>query len=101
MILPTVNAFLREYRIGAMRLLKELSMDSQELIEKDEENEVKENRAGKKKVSIKILAPTNDLVNMIIDEMGIRSREPSLKDKKTSAFSCFLLQMKTIFNLFK
>ena len=89
LILPTVNAFLREYRIGAMRLLKELSMDSQELIEKDEENEVKENRAGKKKVSIKILAPTNDLVNMIIDEMGIRSREPSLKDKKTSAFSSF------------
>jgi signal transduction histidine kinase len=90
LILPTVNAFLREYRIGAMRLLKELSNDrSQELIEKDEENEVKESRAGKKKVSVKILTPTNDLVDMIIDEMGIISREPSLKDKKTSAFSSF------------
>lgn len=58
LILPTVNAFLREYRIGAIQLLKELSMDrSQELIENDEENEVKGKRASKKKVSIKILPP--------------------------------------------
>ena len=49
LILPTVNAFLREYRIGAMQLLKELSMDrSQELIEKDEENEVKGKKQEKK-----------------------------------------------------
>ncbi|MGA9844793.1 MAG: HAMP domain-containing sensor histidine kinase, partial [Nitrososphaeraceae archaeon] len=90
LILPTVNAFLREYRIGAMQLLKELSMDrSQELIEKDEENEVKGKRARKKMVRIKILTPTNDSVNMIIDEMGMRSREPSLNDKKTSVFSSF------------
>ena len=90
LILPTVNAFLREYRIGAMQLLKELSMDrSQELIEKDEENEVKGKRARKKMVRIKILTPTNDSVNMIIDKMGIRSREPSLNDKKTSVFSSF------------
>jgi two-component system sensor histidine kinase VicK len=90
LILPTVNAFLREYRIGAIQLLKDLSMDrNQELIENDEENEVKGKRASKKKVSIKILTPTNDLVDMKMDEMGIRSRERSLKDEKAEGFSSF------------
>ena len=44
LILPTINAFLREYRIGAMQLLKELSSGTnQELNEQDEE---KRSKAG-------------------------------------------------------
>ena len=71
LILPTVNAFLREYRMGIMQWLKELSMDiNQDLIvENDKENEVKQNRANRKKISVKILTPANYLVNKLIDEL--------------------------------
>ena len=70
LILPTVNAFLREYRMGILQWLKELSMDiNQELVENDKENEVKQNRANRKNISVKILTPANYLVNKLIDEL--------------------------------
>ena len=101
LILPTINAFLREYRIGAMQLLKELSSGTnQELNEQDEENNVKENRSGRKKISIRILTPTNDLVGKIIDELDIgstiadntivvSSTVTNLKDKSSGGFPSF------------
>ena len=70
LILPTVNAFLRKYRMGIMQWLKELSMDiNKELLENDRENEIKRNRANRKNISIKILTPANYLVNKLIDEL--------------------------------
>ena len=40
LILPTVNAFLREHRIGALQLLKELSANGSEVaLERDNEYE--------------------------------------------------------------
>jgi two-component system, OmpR family, sensor histidine kinase VicK len=104
LILPTINAFLREYRIGAMQLLKELSSGTtQELDEQDEENNVKENRTGRKKISIRILTPTNDLVGKIIDELdigstiadnaiGVSSTVTNLKDKSSGGFPSFSSQ---------
>ena len=71
LILPTVNAFLREYRIGAIHLLKELSLGMMQDLEAN--NEKKDREFARKKISIKILTPTNDLVNKIIKEMGIGS----------------------------
>ena len=95
LILPTVNAFLRDYRIGAIQLFKQLSTGTdKELKESDGGN-----RAGRKKISIKILTPTNDLVRQIIDEMsrgststtdnnfGISSKTSNLIGKKSSVFS--------------
>ena len=104
LILPTINAFLREYRIGAMQLLKELSSGTnQELNEQDEGNNVKENRIGRKKISIRILTPTNDLVGKIIDELdigstitdnaiGVSSKVTNLKDKSSGGFPSFSSQ---------
>jgi signal transduction histidine kinase len=79
LILPTVNAFLREYRIGAIHLLKELSLGKiQDLEANTEERE----HAGKN-VSIKILTPICNLANRIIEELAIdadsRSRSNSLQ----------------------
>jgi signal transduction histidine kinase len=69
LILPTVNAFLREYRIGAIQILKELSLGIMQDL--DANNERREREPTRSKISIKILTPTNDLVNKIIEEMGI------------------------------
>lgn len=74
LILPTVNAFLREYRIGALQLIKELATKGSKVaLENDNEYEVKENRTNTKHINIKILTPTNDLVGKIIDELDIGS----------------------------
>jgi hypothetical protein len=76
LICPTVNAFLREYRIGAIQLFKEISAagadpdldnnkDNKDNASKSKEGRAKEKR---KRINIKILTPTNDSVNRIIDE---------------------------------
>ena len=39
------------------------------ILENDKENEVKQNRANRKKISVKILTPANYLVNKLIDEL--------------------------------
>jgi signal transduction histidine kinase len=69
LILPTVNAFLREYRIGAIHLLKDLSLDM--IQDSNASNEKEERKTTRKKISIKILTPTNELINKIIEEMDI------------------------------
>jgi Tfp pilus assembly PilM family ATPase len=50
LILPTVNAFLREYRIGAIRLLKELSRGKTQDLETNNEKRESEH-VGKKLTS--------------------------------------------------
>jgi hypothetical protein len=67
--LPTVNAFLREYRIGTIHLLKELPLGKMQGLEANTE---KREREYDKKISVKILTPSNDLANKIIEELGIR-----------------------------
>ena len=90
LILPTVNAFLREYRMGILQWLKELSMDiNQELIENDKENEVKQNRTNRKKISVKILTPANYLVNKLIDELTtITDDDDKIVATTNSSSSC-------------
>jgi signal transduction histidine kinase len=75
LILPTANAFLREYRIGAIRLLKELSLGKIQDLEANTEERERE-RAGKK-TTIKILTPVNNLVNKIIEELAIGASNSS------------------------
>ena len=73
LICPTVNAFLREHRIGALQLFREITTDADSSPDHNaSESEIEE--SGKRKrnrVNIKILTPTNELVSKIIEEMGI------------------------------
>ncbi|HZD82268.1 MAG TPA: hypothetical protein VE076_05250, partial [Nitrososphaeraceae archaeon] len=64
LILPTVNAFMREYRIGAIRILKELSTKA------TQENLQRQGIRGAE-MSIRILTPTNDDVDKIINNMNV------------------------------
>lgn len=78
LILPTVNAFMREYRIGVIQLLAEaspLSRTSQSITvplgkAEDDQSEKGIRRSG---VSIKILTPTNNEIEKIITEIGADS----------------------------
>ena len=56
LMLPTVNSFMREYRIGAIHLIEELSTQS-------------EARA----INIRILTPINNTVRKIIEEMKTKT----------------------------
>jgi hypothetical protein len=51
LILPTVNAFLREYRIGAIHLLKDLSLDM--IQDSDASNEKEERKPTRKKLALR------------------------------------------------
>ena len=80
LILPTVNAFLREYRIGALQLFREISTGVGTVYPEDSgvyEDEGKREEIGntkkKKKISIRILTPTCDMANTIIDELITRT----------------------------
>ena len=99
LILPTVNAFLREHRIGALQLLKELSANGSEVaLERDNEYEVKEDRS-RKNVSIKILTPINDLVNKVIEQIsgiGISSTIPNLKEISSSFSSQYEININSL-----
>ena len=101
LILPTVNAFLREHRIGALQLLKELSANGSEVaLERDNEYEyeVKEDRS-RKNVSIKILTPSNDLVNKVIEQIsdiGISSTIPNLKEISSSFSSQYEININSL-----
>jgi nitrogen-specific signal transduction histidine kinase len=78
LILPTVNAFMREYRIGVIQLLAKassLSRTSQSVTgplgrAEDDQSEKGIRRSG---VSIKILTPTNNEIEKIITEIGADS----------------------------
>jgi two-component system sensor histidine kinase VicK len=74
LILPTVNAFMREYRIGVIQLLAEVSSvaPTTQSIKtpagksQDDQSEKATRTSG---ISIKILTPTNDEIEKIISEI--------------------------------
>jgi signal transduction histidine kinase len=70
LIMPTVNAFLREYNIGAIQLLKELAYGytSSRPISK---RKLQESTTRKGRMSIRIITPTNDAINKIINDMNL------------------------------
>ena len=70
LILPTINAFMREHRIGAIQLLNELSTRPEE------------GRA----INIRILTPTNNKIEKIIEEMKITTTMSTTSASKESIF---------------
>ena len=78
LILPTVNAFMREYRIGVIELLKELSTNNErakaKLSSSDEENiQLTGGVRQMTGINIRILTPTNEAIDKILHEMNITS----------------------------
>ena len=79
LILPTINAFMREHRIGVIQLLKELSNTPETTIQRKESlsalatsisNGIQEKEEGRP-INIRILTPTNDEIAKIIEEIKI------------------------------
>jgi len=66
LILPTINAFMREHRIGVIQLLKELSTTLETSISEGNQEKKEERRA----INIRILTP-NDAIDKIIEETKI------------------------------
>jgi two-component system sensor histidine kinase VicK len=60
LILPTVNAFLREHRMGIIELLMQA--------------------ARERSVNVRILTPTNDIIDNILKNMGISYQEGERKN---------------------
>ena len=77
LILPTVNAFIREYKIGAIQLLKELSSgctiqgEKASITSRSSKDNLQKEGTGEGCVSIRIITPTNDNVNKIISDMNL------------------------------
>jgi two-component system, OmpR family, sensor histidine kinase VicK len=67
LILPTINAFMREHRIGVIQLLMELSTTLETSISEGNQEKKEERRA----INIRILTPVNDAIDKIIEEMKI------------------------------
>jgi two-component system, OmpR family, sensor histidine kinase VicK len=79
LILPTINAFIREHRIGIIQLFKELlttpetttqrrkSLSSALTTSLSEDNHEKEEE--RRAINIRILTPTNDAIDKIIEEL--------------------------------
>ena len=82
-----------------MQLLKDLSANGSEVaLERDNEYEVKEDR-NRKNVSIKILTPSNDLVNKVIEQIsdiGISSTIPNLKEISSSFSSQYEININSL-----
>jgi signal transduction histidine kinase len=72
LVLPTVNAFRREHRIGAIQLLKEMSKDKRrgETSIRPKDN-IQEEEKSVGAVSIRILTPTDNSIRKILDGMNI------------------------------
>jgi signal transduction histidine kinase len=78
LVLPTVNAFIREYNIGAIQLLKELSCGntiqgnkaSPTSLSSSNQN-LQQEQTKESGMSIRIITPTNDAVNKIINDMNL------------------------------
>ncbi len=75
LIMPTVNAFLREYNIGAIQLLKELAYgyitQSKKGSAPTAKRNLQESTTRKGHMSIRIITPTNDAINKIINDMNL------------------------------
>ncbi|MGC2668507.1 MAG: HAMP domain-containing sensor histidine kinase [Candidatus Nitrosopolaris sp.] len=80
LILPTVNAFMREHRIGIIELFKELSTTPETTTQRrksvsalatsvSEDNQEKEEES--RAINIRILTPTNEAIDKIIEEMKV------------------------------
>jgi two-component system sensor histidine kinase VicK len=80
LILPTVNAFMREHRIGIIELFKELSTTPETTTQRrksvsalatsvSEDNQEKEEE--RRAINIRILTPTNEAIDKIIEEMKV------------------------------
>jgi two-component system, OmpR family, sensor histidine kinase VicK len=61
--LPTINSFMREYRIGIIQLLEELSTD----------------RQTGRPINVRILTPTNNTIKKILEEMKTKTTLSNLK----------------------
>lgn len=79
LILPTVNAFIREYNIGAIQLLKDLSNTDEQIGKSPTISSKKRNLRKERgtRVRTRILTPTNDAVNKIMYDMNITPSFPS------------------------
>jgi two-component system, OmpR family, sensor histidine kinase VicK len=77
LLMPTVNAFIREYNIGAIRLLKEIAYSHVRQPQKAssastlKRKNFQEPTTGKGRMSIRIITPTNDAINKIINDMNL------------------------------
>jgi signal transduction histidine kinase len=79
LILPTVNAFMREYRIGAIQLLKELSTNAMQRETSSKDNLQKQG-IRRAEVSIRILTPTNDDIDKIINNLNLTTTSSRLSE---------------------
>jgi len=72
LILPTINAFMREQRIGVMDLFKQLSTTTYE---------------GRRPIHIRVLTPTNYAIETIIKEMKMPTTNVSKGESTVSLSS--------------
>ncbi|MGC2574327.1 MAG: HAMP domain-containing sensor histidine kinase, partial [Candidatus Nitrosopolaris sp.] len=72
LILPTINAFMREQRIGVMDLFKQLSTTTYE---------------GRRPIHIRVLTPTNYAIETIIKEMKMPTTNVSKEESTVSLSS--------------
>ena len=79
LVLPTVNAFMREYRIGAIQILEELSTGATQRGTPSKEN-LQEQGGRRAETSIRILTPTNDDVDKIINNMNLTTTSSRLSE---------------------
>jgi two-component system sensor histidine kinase VicK len=79
LVLPTVNAFMREYRIGAIQILKELSTSDMQRGTPSKEN-LQEQGGRRAEMSIRILTPTNDDIDKIINNLNLTTTSSRLSE---------------------
>ena len=77
LMLPTVNSFMRENRIGVIRLIKELSTQPQA-----------------KAINIRILTPVNDTIKKILEEIKIKTKTALSEESVLSSDSCYSSNLK-------
>ena len=76
LIMPTVNAFLREHAIGAIQLLKEsaygyITRPKKASSGPTANQNLQESTTRTGRMSIRIITPTNDSINKIINDMDL------------------------------
>jgi two-component system, OmpR family, sensor histidine kinase VicK len=79
LVLPTVNAFMREYRIGAIQILEELSTSAMQRGTPSKEN-LQEQGGRRAEMSIRILTPTNDDIDKIINNLNLTTTSSRLSE---------------------